>query len=482
MTDLDLCYTDGLLQSEPDKVTKENAEGIVSQRKLRVFHIAVLGYLMTGGSPFGLEESVSSIGVFWTLVGISAVPLFYSIPQILMTCELSAMYPENGSYVTWVYEGLGPFGGWMNAWNSVLCNLIDNAIYPVQSLDYFTAIYPDLISKRMVIIVKFSIVFLGWGMNLFESNMMTNLSIGISTLTIFPFFVGVILSIPMWDPESQWNFDIPGGGDPNIPLFVATLLWQNSGWDGFGSFGAEVVDIHRTLIVGSTISIMMNFVQYMLVIIAASSSPEAGLDDWDDGSFTTLFQYFWNPLGVMICIACILDNTVLYVVGLGSTSRVIARLANGDGRNQERVYIETVDINILPSFLGYYWPRTNCPINAMTLQSLIILLLVFFDFSMLVQLDSFLNAVSLLLEFSAFIALRYSKPEAHRPYRIPGGMPFAWLITIVKVAFILVVIVCCTLTGDIGWSGVYINIIIALLYFVRRAVLNRCGRSLGRKD
>merc|ERR1719361_1334978 len=155
----------------------------------------------------------------------------------------------------------------------------------------------------------------------------------------------------------------------------------------------------------------------MFVVIGAASA-EGGTDKWSDGCFTTLFKSFWSPLGFAICLACLVDNTMMYIVGIGSTSRVIARLANSDGRNNDYLEIdrkERVDISILPAFVGRYWTATNSPVVAVVLQTLIIFGLVSLNFTFLVQLDSFLNAVSLLLEFLAFIRLRYTRPHAPRP-------------------------------------------------------------------
>eukprot|EP01103_Thecamoeba_quadrilineata_P019938 TRINITY_DN8318_c0_g1_i1.p1 TRINITY_DN8318_c0_g1~~TRINITY_DN8318_c0_g1_i1.p1 ORF type:complete len:178 (+),score=24.48 TRINITY_DN8318_c0_g1_i1:208-741(+) len=60
--------------------------------------------------------------------------------------------------------------------------------------------------------------------------------------------------------------------------------------------------------------------------------------------------------------------------------------------------------------------------------------MVSFSFGALVQIDVFLNGVSLLLSFAALLWLRYSQPEAPRPFVLKGnrGMSLVWFLACIS--------------------------------------------------
>src|SRR5438067_1092094 len=45
------------------------------------------------------------------------------------------------------------------------------------------------------------------------------------------------------------------------------------------------------------------------------------------------------------------------------------------------------------------------------------------------------NTFAYLLFFPAFLLLRYRYPHVHRPYRVPGGMLGAWIVTLLPFAY-----------------------------------------------
>merc|ERR1719427_1731961 len=96
---------------------------------------------------------------------------------------------------------------------------------------------------------------------------------------------------------------------------------------------------------------------------------------------------------------------------------------------------------MMPGFMGFEWRKTSSPVEAILVQSVVILFLVQYDFTFLVEVDAFANSISLLLEFVSFIRLRYTEPDAERPYKVPGGMCVAWAITIMKLSIIISIIV-----------------------------------------
>jgi len=102
--------------------------------------------------------------------------------------------------------------------------------------------------------------------------------------------------------------------------------------------------------------------------------------------------------------------------------------------------------------------------------------LVFFDFTFLVQVDTFLSCITLLFEFAAFMILKYKEPDAPRPYVVPGGMFGAWLITVPKVIVVLFTLVFANWLVIV--SAVGINVLVITAYGIKVWVDKRQGNSL----
>jgi len=421
----------------------EGSDGSIIGGKVRdvgLLQLVFLAFFMTAGGPFGVEEAVQSAGVGATLLGLALAPFLYVLPQTLMTAELSTMMPENGGYVVWVCRGLGPFWGWMNAWNSALCNVFDNAIYPVLTIEYIRTIYTDEISEKQAMVIKIGVVVIGAVINFFKLRMIGNGSGFLALVVLAPFVICFFYTLPDIKPAEQWFWDAPRGLETDWAAFVSTLLWLHTGWDGLGSVAGEVKDGGRVFIRTVIFTTVLNFFVYVTAVVSAATVSTATMDPddvWNDAYLSTAYKLILPGFGLWVAITSAIDNMALYFVNISSTSRVIAKMA--DGGETDEVY--QGKISMLPAFFGWEWNLTGSPVIAIVVQSALIIFLVQYDFSFLVEVDAFTNAISLLLEFTAFIRLRYTEPDAPRPYKIPGGMFVAWTITLVKTAFVIAIFV-----------------------------------------
>jgi amino acid transporter len=61
--------------------------------------------------------------------------------------------------------------------------------------------------------------------------------------------------------------------------------------------------------------------------------------------------------------------------------------------------------------------RFNTPHNAVFASLVVIFVLIKFDFDAILNMTNALSAFYQLLIFAAFIKLRYTQPELHRPYK-----------------------------------------------------------------
>lgn len=333
-----------------------------------------------------------------------------------------------------------------------------------------------------------------------------NLSILCSLVIMAPFIVGFVFSAPnidisTWTDTTVYNDD----DEPQWGVFLSMMLWVSSGWDTVGSFMAEL-EFDKSRIFGTFAAAMiLVYLSYTLPILGALTEP---CDEhcWDDGYLYTAYDRILPNLGIFIIIAGFVCNFTIYIGEMAVQSRqlwalsqpMVILLPNGQmftqghggilyddemnaiGNNEfaemerdllkeHRVRPRQIRVGILPQWLcGTIWNKTGAPVRGVALQSLVSAGMVLLDFETLVQGMALVSAVAWFLEFSAFIVLRYTEPDAPRPFKVLGGLWLAWLITIDKMLLIgsLVIIIiyqspsylyllCVVVVGNLIWYALY---------------------------
>jgi amino acid transporter len=115
---------------------------------------------------------------------------------------------------------------------------------------------------------------------------------------------------------------------------------------------------------------------------------------------------------------------------------------NDKDLNQNNNIIKTIKIGIFPQWLcGTKWAKTGAPVRGVLLQSVISSILILFDFEALLAGTMLVASFTWSLEFISFVILRYTEPDTDRPFKVPGGMFIAWLITIDKIILVIILTV-----------------------------------------
>ena len=92
--------------------------------------IGVLFFNVSGG-PAGSEEIIQNGGPILGGCAIAIFMLFFSVPQALLTAELTTAFPENGGYVIWVHAAYGQFWSVQQSFWQWTSGVVDSALYPV---------------------------------------------------------------------------------------------------------------------------------------------------------------------------------------------------------------------------------------------------------------------------------------------------------------------------------------------------------------
>eukprot|EP01114_Cavostelium_apophysatum_P024194 TRINITY_DN9404_c0_g1_i1.p1 TRINITY_DN9404_c0_g1~~TRINITY_DN9404_c0_g1_i1.p1 ORF type:complete len:393 (+),score=66.08 TRINITY_DN9404_c0_g1_i1:238-1416(+) len=353
------------------------------------------------------------------------MPFLSAIPQALMTAEMSTMMDENGGTVVWTARAFGDFIGWINSYNYVISSCFDNAIYPIIFVEYLGRSLPDLTETEKWFI-KFALVLFITAINLVGLEVVSWVSAVLTVAICFPLVIEFGMVATQISPSTQWTL-IPE--DVDWGLYLSTVLWIYAGWDSLGTIAGEVKNPSVTYPKGILMALILNSAVYLAPIIVGltvSTDPKK----WKAGFFEEI-AFGINPiLGRTVMVGAVLSNVGVFNAGMVASARTMS--AMGEGESQARQ---------LPAIFAYNWKRFNSPAFSVLANGVITCLLISVDFSILVTCDTFLHCVILLVEFAAFLWLKIKEPHAPRPYVVPGGMWGAYLITIPKVAILLVTMV-----------------------------------------
>jgi len=411
------------------------------RRKLNFTGLVSLTFFCVAGGAYGLEDAVSAGGPMMTLLGLVLLPWLWCFPMALMTAELSSAMPEDGGYVVWVERAFGRFWGFQEGWLSWLCSFADNALYPVMFVDYLTYLYGDFAPLERWLIGTTVIAAITW-LNIRGIHLVGKSSILFAALVLSPFAVLVILGLPQVEP-STW---LAKSGKVEWGLLLSILLWNTSGWDNAGCCAGEVENPSRTYPRAMATAVALVTLVYLLPV-AVGVSAERNWGAWTEGYFPKVAaQIGGGWLGIWITLAGLVSAAGLFNALLCTSARVPYAMA-------ER--------KMLPAPLKRLHPRHGTPWLAILFNSAVVSALLPFSFQELVQVDMFLYALALILEFGALVWLRLKEPAMARPYRVPFGTAGTFALSLPPVALCVISIVLAdSVTKLVGIAGIGIGLMI----------------------
>eukprot|EP00474_Spongospora_subterranea_P011189 CRZ11647.1 hypothetical protein [Spongospora subterranea] len=414
-------------------------------RSVSLRQFVFLVFFLTCGGPFGLEPAVNAGGAGLTLIGLIALPFVWTIPQALMTAELAAMIPENGGSLIWVFRGLGQILGVVNAINVLVAGTIDRCIYP----NLFMAYFPAHISSVTSIISRPLIIIALTYVNSAGVEVVADVSafLMVGTLAVF------VIEAPFAVLKFQMNhwLVIPSTIDWGVLLSV--LLWASTGWDSIGAIAGEVADPKTTLPAGIALAVMVTTMAYIFpVIFGFALMPDP--TSWSSGNgFFSAAQSVAPWLGTLVIVSALLSNLGLCNAGLAANVQVACSMGQ---RSHNRC-------RVLPEWMGKV-TNDGIPYNALWAQCAVMCIVVQLDLTNLIQLDMVFTCIALLLEFAAFVVLRYKESTTLRPFKVPGGWFGLWGLTMVKSSVIFFTLVSMGFSNP-GALGVGILLNVGFLVF-----------------
>lgn len=439
--------------SSSAKAAPQRKDSEAPPRTVGVLGLAFMAYMAVAAGPYGIEDAVGAAGALPVLIACLVLPIFWGLPQALITAEMSTLCDENGGYVLWVRRGLGNFAGWMSSYNSVGSNLCDLPLYATLFADYI---------ERYLVRAGTSPLssWESWGLKAFSLLVILALNMrGIASVSVMSGITTLFIVVPfMVEPIVAANDVVPThwvsvASDIQWPTFVATCLWLWQGWDGLGCVAGEVVNGRRSYPLGIALALVFMTLTYVVpVAVGICIVPDLG--PWSSGELEVIASRLAPWLGVWVGLGAMISQIGNFNVVMCNSARALWAMARR---------------KMVPSSLAWSWRRYHTPVAAILFHGCTTALLMTFGFAELVIMDTFFNNVSLLLESASFLALRHRDPHAHRPFKVPGGLIGAWGLTTSKVLVIGFGL------ATAGWRAWAIcggcNLLFVALYFLRNCVV-----------
>ncbi|GKV21770.1 hypothetical protein SLEP1_g31718 [Rubroshorea leprosula] len=413
-------------------------------KKLTLVPLIFLIYFEVAGGPFGEEPAVKAAGPLLALIGFLVFPFIWSIPEALVTAELSTAFPGNGGFVVWADRAFGPFlGSMMGSWK-FLSGVINIAAFPVLCIDYLQKIIPALasgwpryisisISTLLLSFVNFTgITIVGWA------------AVLLGVVSLSPFIVMSAIAIPKIHPHRWLSL---GEKKKDWNLYFNTLFWNLNFWDNVSTLAGEVDKPQKTFPLALLVAVIFTCIAYLIPLFAVTGAVTVDQSEWEAGFHATAAEMIAGKwLKIWIEVGAVLSSIGLFEAQLSSSAFQLEGMA---------------DIGLLPKFFSLRSKWFNTPWVGILISTLISLGVSYMTYTDIISSANLLYSFGMLLEFASFIWLRRKLPELKRPYRVPLRIPGLVAVCLVPSAFLVVImvfatkmvyLVCGLMTvGAVGW-------------------------------
>ena len=478
-----------LLLDVPVGAAPRSPQASPAPNKLGLLAVVSIIFFNVSGGPLGSEQVISSVGPIIGLALLGVFALCFSVPQAMITAELSTAFPYNGGYSLWVQAAFGTFWGVQESYWSWCSGVVDTALYPVllysTAQHLFSGLGIDIGLEEeaacdsggggngtraaadeedptrnlwmcmfepgsgcaLEYVIKLGILVFFCLPNLVSSKAVGDFLTLLCVVALMPFVVLCAIGLPKMRVSNL----VRKPRQYDWGTCLSTLYWNMSGFDSASTFAGEVEKpgstIPRALFVAVA---MVGLATAIPLLIAAAADP--GWACWQDGSLVAAAMVVGGSwMGVWILATSTLSNWGLFASELLEDSYQLLGMA---------------EMGLAPRVFASVSPRTGTPINAILFQFVIIAVLISLDFNSIMCIDNFFSAAQGVLEFAAIVRLRIKRPEMARPYKIPLSTAGLVLFLIIPICWSLVICYV-TVTDSVQAAGtIGIGLVVGLLLYV----------------
>jgi len=408
-------------------------EGSGNRKQLSVFMLAMMNVAIImnlRGLPMMAKEGLSM--VFFLLFA----SIIFLLPTSLVSAELATGWPVGGGVYRWVREAFGGRFGFIAIWLQWIQNVIwypTILAFGAGALSYMF-FNPALANNKFFNVIVILSVY--WGATLMNfKGMKTSgrlTTAGVIGGTIFPGILIIVLGIVWWLRGNPLEFTLtshsilPNFKDFSNISFLAGVVLLFAGMEVSAVHALEVKNPkteYPKAIFFAALIIVAIFTLSSLAIAAVIPVKSISLTSGIMQGFKDLLQQFnmdWllPVIGALVAFGAIGAVTAWII---GPSKGLLATAKDGD----------------LPPFLAHT-NKNGVATHILFVQGLIVtgITLVYLlmpnvssAFFLLTALTAILYLIMYIMLFAAAIRLRYSQPEVHRAYKVPGGNLGMWIVS-----------------------------------------------------
>jgi amino acid transporter len=400
-----------------------------------------------------------SIG--WYLIGL----LFFLIPMSLVSAELATGWPKGGGVYAWVKEAFGGKGGFV----AIFCEWSNNLVWFPTVLSFVAATFLFTITTNTVTTFVLMMIVL-WGTTAvayFGDGFSSKFgNVGTILGSIFPVILILILCIAFLGgggtgqlPAFSIDQIVPTVNAETLPFFAVVILIF-AGMEMAGYHAMETrnpkKDFPRAIFFSAAIIFILSTLGTIAIAMVV---PQSQLQ-YSSGIMQAL-QYFLNDYGAGWAVGWV--SLFVAIGGIALLASWLIGPAKGLG-----VVAKSGD---MPPFFS----KTNkygAPMGVLIVQAVIGTLIssVFLIgtdantvFMFLSCLTSTVLCTAYFLVFASVIKLRYTQPDTHREFKLPGGKVGVWLIAGAGICAVSFAFFCALLPTSDGTFRQDITYVIGML-------------------
>lgn len=411
----------------------------------------------------------------------------------LCYAEFASMAPVAGSAYTYAYLTLGELVAWIIGWDLVLEYAVGAATVANGWSGYFQSVlkkfgvelptalssapfvYDSSLHRREGALVNLPAVCIVLVMTavlvkgIKESAGFNALMVLLKVLAvIFVIAVGAFYFDPAnWDdfaPYGWGGLNLLGGDgtDPKGMLAGAAIIFfAYIGFDSVSTHAEEAVRPQRDVPIGIVTSLVVCTVLYIGVVAVLT-----GMVKYSELSVDAGVSEAFKNVGLGWA------ETLIAVAGVAGISSVLLVMM----LSAPRVFLAMSRDGLIPSkFFADVHPRFKTPWKSTLLVGAFVAVLGgLFPIGWLLHLTNIGTLFAFVIVCAAVLTMRYTAPDAHRPFRCPGS-PVVPILGIVLCLMLMLSLPVANWWRLIGWLG--LGLAIYFSYGIRHSVLGKALRG-----
>jgi APA family basic amino acid/polyamine antiporter len=361
----------------------------------------------------------------------------------LCYAEFASMVPIAGSAYTYAYASLGELFAWLIGWDLILEYAVGSMTVAIGWSGYMQRLLAGagitlptwmsaapsaqlpgaIINLPAVLIVLIIMILLVIGVR--ESARFNAAMVAVKGSAVL-FFIAVG---SFWVKPENWEPYAPYGTS-GVMAAAAVVFFAYIGFDAVSTTAEEAKNPRRDLPIGIIASLVICTALYLAVAAVLSGivpvtqyrSNVEGLPGLPVADGTAVTQFLNAP--VAFALAFIQQDWASYLVSAGAvagiTSVLLVLLMS-----QPRIFFAMSRDGLLPRGVSKVHPRFGTPYITTIITCVIVSV---FAGVTQIQVVGEMTSIGTLFAFvvvcAAVMILRVKRPDAHRPFRVPGGSTF----------------------------------------------------------